>query len=161
MDKFRLERFAEADIAQLMSWFPDAASADRWSGPFLRFPFTDATFREDLRFDQVDSWALRDEADNFLGFGQIYERHGRNHLGRIAVNPGRRGSGLGHRLLAELMRKAADHPGRNEYGLYVYPDNVAAMRCYRAAGFFEAEDPDRYREKRGLNYLYMVASAAN
>ena len=161
MAGFRLEPFAEAHMAELMGWFPDAASVDQWSGPFLRFPFTEATFREDLRLDQVDSWALLDEADRLTGFGQVYERFGRNHLARIAVNPDRRGQGVGHRLLAALMAKGAMHPGCEEFGLYVYPHNEAAMRCYRAAGFIEATDPESYREKRGLIYLYMVASAAN
>ena len=143
-----------------MIWFPDAAAADRWSGPFLRFPFTEASFLEDLRLDQVDSWALVDEQNDLIGFGQVYERYGRNHLGRIAVHPGRRGQGLGHQLLSELLRKGAEHPGHAEFGLYVYPENEAALRCYRAAGFIEAADPGRNRETRGLSYRYMVAACA-
>ncbi len=148
-------------MAELMGWFPDAASADLWSGPFLRFPFTAATFREDLRLDQVDSWALLDDAGQLVGFGQVYERYGRNHLGRIAVHPDRRSQGIGHRLLAELMRKGALRPGCDEFGLYVYPDNDAALRCYRAAGFVEAPDPGRTDATRGLNYRYMVVAGSD
>ena len=158
MNEIALRKFDDDDVPELMRWIPDAEAADRWSGPFLRFPFTSESFREDLRLDQVDSWALVDRGDDLIGFGQVYERYGRNHLGRLVVHPDRRGGGFGHRLVAELMRKGAEHPGLAEYGLYVYPDNEAARRCYRAAGFVDAEDPGRRDETRGLDYRYMVAA---
>ena len=158
MNEVTLRKIDDDDIPELMRWIPDAKAADTWSGPFLRFPFTAETFREDLRLDQVDSWALVDRGDNLVGFGQVYERYGRNHLGRLAVHPDRRGGGLGHQLVAELMQRGAEHPGLPEYGLYVYPDNEAALRCYRAAGFVVADDPGRDSETRGLDYCYMIAA---
>lgn len=158
MNEITLRQLGDNDIPELMRWIPDAEAADRWSGPFLRFPFTSESFREDLRLDQVDSWALVDRTGDLIGFGQVYERYGRNHLGRLAVHPDCRGSGLGHRLVAGLMRKGAEHPGLPEFGLYVYSDNEAALRCYRAAGFVDAEDPGRRNETRGLNYIYMIAN---
>ena len=158
MGALRLRRFIDTDVDSLMGWFPDAAAVDRWSGPFFRFPFTPDSFREDLRLGAVDSWALVDEADGLIGFGQVYERNGRNHLGRIAVHPERRGCGIGHQLLAELMRAGAMNPGHDEFGLYVYPDNAAALHCYRSAGFVDAPDPDEHNATRGLNYQYMVAN---
>lgn len=158
MNEATLRKLDDDDIPELMRWIPDAEAADRWSGPFLRFPFTSETFREDLRLDKVDSWALVNRAGDLVGFGQVHERYGRNHLGRLAVHPDRRGSGLGHLLVAELMQRGAEHPGHAEFGLYVYPDNAAALRCYRAAGFVAAEDPGRGGETRGLDYCYMIAS---
>lgn len=54
-------------------------------------------------------------------------------LARLIVDPGERGQGLGRRLVIALADLAQSrHP---RVLLRVHPDNVAARRCYAAAGF--------------------------
>jgi len=54
-------------------------------------------------------------------------------LARLIVDPGGRGQGLGQYLANELARLARlRHP---RVILRVHPRNIAALRCYAAAGF--------------------------
>ena len=54
-------------------------------------------------------------------------------LARLIVDPGERGQGLGQRLVTELAGLARSRYSR--VFLRVHPDNIAAQRCYAAAGF--------------------------
>ena len=144
MQSGRLETATDADFDQLMAWFPTAESLSVWSGPNFRFPFTGETFREDCRWPGMETRVLRDD-DELLAFGQFYERHGRINLARLAVNPERRGEGLGSRLVAALMEESREIVSGDEYSLYVLRDNTPALCCYRTQGFrideYPAGDP--------------------
>ena len=65
----------DADIDTVMTWFPDAESVLIWGGPEFRYPFTAETFREDCRFDRMESYSLRSSAGELAAFGQSYERY--------------------------------------------------------------------------------------
>src|SRR5688572_24995217 len=95
--------FELARLKELMAWFPDARTLRTWGGPDFRFPFTPASFREDAKLDDIDSFSLVCGDDGGLAaFGQCYLRIGRCHFGRVAVAPARRGRGLGTRLFHEM-----------------------------------------------------------
>ena len=130
-----LELAADSDIDEIMAWFPDAASVDIWSGPDFRFPFSAETFREDLRLDQMASWALRAPGGEFAAFGQSYERTGRGHLARLVVNPAMRGRGAGKRLIQHMIGALEALHAYDEYSLFVYRHNEPAYRCYLSLGF--------------------------
>lgn len=144
----------DADLGRLEGWFESALAARRWGGPAIRYPFAPGRLREDIRFADIDSFALRNRSADLLAFGQVYERHGRIHLARLVVDPARRGSGLGHRLLAEMLRAGRERYLLTEYSLYVYADNAAAMALYHGAGFREAAAP--VGDARLADCLYLV-----
>ena len=62
-------------------------------------------------------------------------------LARLIVEPMMRGRGVGRRLVAALVEKAA-LTGLSGVILRVDPGNAAAVRCYRACGF---RDLDAHR----------------
>ena len=111
-----------------------------------------------MRWQEVSSWSLVDEPGDMVGFGQFYQRYGRMHLARLAVSPERRGQGVGRALVDAIMRVAAEDLGLDDYGLYVYTDNDAAIRCYRAAGFRQARLPEG--EVLGGRAIYMTRRRA-
>jgi hypothetical protein len=110
---------SDGDIDKVMTWLPDAASVKIWGGPNFRFPFTQATFREDCRLDMMDSFSLRNANGELAAFGQAYERDGRGHLARLISNP--------------------DY---EEYSLFVYRDNIPAYQCYLSLGFVVQNYPE-------------------
>jgi len=151
----RLQPFEVNQLAELMSWFPDRHSCQTWGGPQFRFPFTEATFREDAMLDSLPTHALV-EAGALVGFGQYYQRVGRCHLARLAVALALRGRGLGCRLVQELCRKGKAELGVESFSLFVLPDNDRALRLYQRLGFLAVRYPEPAPEFEGC--IYMVAS---
>ncbi len=123
-----------------MTWFDGEASIKAWGGPSFRYPYSEASFLDDMCWGTLDSFSLLTEHDELAGFGQLYLRDGKGHLARLAVAPSRRGKGLGRMLVRQLMRHAADQFDCEQFSLFVLDDNVAALNCYRSLGFRFAVD---------------------
>jgi ribosomal protein S18 acetylase RimI-like enzyme len=141
-DTWTLAPAGSDEFDEIMAWFPDGRSLDLWGGPAFRYPFTRESFLEDLRIDAADSYGLRD-ADNRLGaFGQCYERYGRGHLARLVTNPALRRQGVGRRLIEMIIATLEVQRDFDEYSLFVYRHNEAAVRCYRSLGFAVTDYPE-------------------
>lgn len=152
----KLQSFDGRQLPELMSWFPDLRSCRTWGGPDFRFPFTEASFREDAKLDSLRSWALLDEVGALAGFGQFYLRAGRCHLGRLAIAPALRGRGLGSTLVHELGQRGKSELGVDSFSLFVLPGNERALRLYQRLGFSAAQYPEPLPAFEGC--IYMVAS---
>lgn len=139
-----------------MRWFPDRVSCHTWGGVEFRFPFTESTFREDAKLGNLPSWALVGDDGALAGFGQVYLRVGRCHLGRLAIAPGSRGHGLGATLVCELCRRGRAALGVSTYSLFVVPENERALRLYRRLGFSPVPYPEPMPAL--AKYIYMVTS---
>ena len=96
-DGWTLQEAARPDIQSLMHWFPTHDDVNIWGGPTFRYPFTTATFLEDIHWGKMASFSLRDDSGALRGFGQVYDRDGRIHLARLVVEPQLRGRGVGRR----------------------------------------------------------------
>ena len=112
LDRWTLQEATAADIDVLMAWFPQQEDVLIWGGPSFRYPFTRETFFEDIYWGRMASFVLRDPAEEFAAFGQVFERLGRIHLARLVVHPALRARGVGKRLLRMLMI-ASRPPGRS------------------------------------------------
>lgn len=132
----------EADLDELMRWFADAESVNRWGGPRIRYPFTRETFREDCRVDEIATYCVRNPAGVMAAFGQIYDRYDRGHLARLVTHPEMRRQGIGQRLIRMIMAAARREWGYEQSSLFVYRDNEAAYRCYLKLGFVVQDYPD-------------------
>jgi [ribosomal protein S18]-alanine N-acetyltransferase len=96
---------------------------------------------------QINAWAREDGVQPFglyrggrlVAYGELWvdDREAEVELARLIVDPGERGQGLGRRLAAGLAGLARSRYPR--VFLRVHPDNVAAQRCYAAAGFQPVE----------------------
>lgn len=132
----------EADIDELMGWFPDAAAVKRWSGPRFRYPYTPETFRTDCRIGKIESFCLKSPAGVMAGFGQAYDRYDRAHLARLISHPKMRRQGIGERLIHMITRAVQLRSGYEQSSLFVYRDNEPAYRCYLKMGFVVQDYPD-------------------
>jgi ribosomal protein S18 acetylase RimI-like enzyme len=141
VDGLILSEPADPDIDELMTWFNASDAVDRWAGPSFRFPFDRASFIEDCRLGDMASRVLKRDT-TLLAFGQFYLRYGRINLARLVVSPAHRGQGYGRALLRALFADARRYIDAEEFSLFVYRDNPAALGCYRSAGFVVTDYPD-------------------
>ena len=139
---WQLVEATDRDLDELMSWFGSAGDVDRWGGPRFRYPFSRRSFRRDCRWGRMPSFRLNSPTGRFAAFGQMYERYGRINLARLVVHPDLRGSGVGKRLLAALMEIGPTLFTADEFSLFSYRDNAAAVGCYRSMGFVIRDYPE-------------------
>jgi ribosomal protein S18 acetylase RimI-like enzyme len=152
----RLRQFEDSWLPELMSWFPDRESCQVWGGPEFRFPFAEASFREDAKLDSLPSWALVGNDRTLAGFGQCYLRAGRCHVGRLAIAPPFRGQGFGSTLVQELCSWGRTEFGVESCSLFVMPSNVQAKRLYERLGFAQVPYPEPVPELQEI--IYMVSA---
>lgn len=72
-----------------------------------------------------------------VGYGELNVLNGAARtywLGHLIVAPAQRDRGYGLQLTRLLLRQAFSRHGAREVSLVVFPENRAAIRCYRAAG---------------------------
>jgi ribosomal protein S18 acetylase RimI-like enzyme len=97
--------------------------------------------------EQISAWAHEDGVlafglyrdERLVAYGELWvdDAEAEVELARLIVDPGERGQGLGRRLVTGLAGLARSRYPR--VFLRVHPDNIAAQRCYAAAGFEPVE----------------------
>ena len=137
-----LSSLVDAEVDDVMTWFPDAESVNIWGGPNFRYPFTGETFREDCRLDLMQSWVLRNAEGQLAAFGQAYDRHGRGHLARLVSSPHLRRQGAGRKLIEMIVALLESTQAYDEYSLFVFRDNTPAYQCYLSLGFVVQDYPE-------------------
>jgi ribosomal protein S18 acetylase RimI-like enzyme len=151
----KLEAVQHSHLPELMRWFPDRRSCAMWGGPEFGFPFTDESFRADLRL-HLPSYSVVGDNGELLGFGQYYVRVGRCHLARLAISPAHRGRALGEFLIRELCRIGCRELNAKDCSLFVMDSNAPALKLYRRLGFVDAQYPGNMPSLAGV--IYMVVS---
>lgn len=139
-----------------MTWFRNVTDLQTWGGPEFRFPFTEATFREDAKLKSLPTWALIGDDGAFAAFGQCYLRVGRCHFGRLSVSPTLRGRGYGTTFIRELARWGTAEFGVDSLSLFVVASNPRAIALYRRLGFSEMPYPEPSSATE--TFIYMVAT---
>ena len=115
---------------------------------------------------QIEAWADEDGVQPFglyrdgqlVGYGELWvdDDEAEVELARLIVDPGERGQGLGQYLAAELAGRA-----RSVYPLVflrVHPANLAAQRCYAAAGLqpVTPEQAAEWNAGQPVRYLWFT-----
>jgi len=150
---WQIAEASDSDLDELMSWFHDAAEVDIWGGPRFRFPCTKATFRKDCHWGRMPGFRLDSPAGEFSAFGQMYQRYGRINFARLIVNPRMRGQGVGKRLVGLLIETGPTLFPADEFSLFAYRHNEAALGCYRSMGFVVRDYPEGARMADQCYYL--------
>ncbi len=79
-----------------------------------------------------------DDRSTPIGYGELNPMlRDRDHLwlGHAIVSPDERGRGIGTAFVTGLARLAFDRLGAQRISLIVFPENAAAIECYRRVGF--------------------------
>jgi len=132
---------------------------------FLLAPST----RAPLTAAKVARWTARrgrpylmfeGDDDQPIAYGELNPMVGETGhlwLGHLLVDPDRRRRGVGRRLTRLLVNRAFSIPGTVGLTLVVFPENVAAIRCYERSGFrLAGEQRQRFdgMRRRMLRYQY-------
>jgi RimJ/RimL family protein N-acetyltransferase len=137
----KLRPLEPADCATVRSWIPSADALWQWSGPWdFTWPLGIEQLRRDLEstHDRRRVLAAVNEPDGAL-VGHvmltIQPHHGLGLIGRVLIDPRRRGGALGTALMREVVRLGFDEVGLHRLQLAVYDFNAAAIACYQRVGF--------------------------
>ena len=73
-------------------------------------------------------------------------------IGHCILRPDARGQGLGHNIVQMLIYDAFVNRKAPAVSLVVFPENIPAVRCYRANGFVHVREQIRYLPSTGRSY---------
>lgn len=159
----RLRALALEDCETLLSWISSADALFQWSGPWdFRWPLDRLQLRRDLERagDHRRVLAAVDAEDELVGHAMltVQREHRLGVIGRVLIDPARRGEGLGTALLHEIVRVGFDGLGLHRLQLGVYDFNLGAIACYERAGFvIEGRLRDSTRGSAGYWSGYVMA----
>ena len=135
--------FTEYDIDRLIGWIGSPEMHLQWTASVLEYPLTreqmtrlmrESAERGDrLLFRAVDP--ATGETVGHLELGAIDRRNRSLRVGRVMVDPARRGRGIGGRLMRAALETAFGQMGMHRVELIVFDFNHAAIACYERAGF--------------------------
>ncbi|WP_159074162.1 GNAT family N-acetyltransferase [Streptomyces dioscori] len=140
----------------MASWPTTPTEALMWCGR-EEFPVTEGTVAAWQRDPDVRAYVLV-ETEQPLAYGELWldAEEDEVELARIIVAPGVRGRGLGRSLVRGLLAEARP-AGLSEVCMRVHPQNTAALRCYRGAGFepVDAESAASWNTGQPVEYTWL------
>ncbi len=77
-------------------------------------------------------------------------------LGHCLIRPRWRGTGLGREMVQLLLEQAFVHRAAESVSLVVFPDNVCAIRCYRASGFLQVGEQVKFFPTTNRRHCMLV-----
>lgn len=162
MSPIRLIPFSSPDIDRLLGWIQSPEELMLWTASSFGFPLTrehidghlrDSAERGDRRIFKVVEEGSGD-AVGHIELGAIDPRNRSLRIGRVLVDPARRGQGLGIAMMRAALDMAFRELGMHRVELGVFDVNPAAIACYERVGFrrdgvrrdsfLAAEEPAKY-----------------
>lgn len=110
----------------------------RWLAPSTAWPLTVEKLRAWHRDGGMAYGLHAPPSGTPIGYGELNPMElqpGHFWLGHVIVDPTWQGRGLGRCFTTALARLAFDHHRATRLILVVFPDNLAAIRCYHRVGF--------------------------
>lgn len=135
----RLRPFESRDAERIVTWVCDAREA-YWLAPRTAPPLSAAAVRDWSGPGRHQRMLVDPARPEPLGYGEVnlLNKWRREYwLGHLIIAPQLRGQGLGRRLASLLLQEAFERHGARRVSLVVFPENRAAVGCYRAVGMRE------------------------
>lgn len=149
--------FLECYAAAIVEWPLNVSEARFWGGQGVSFPVLPERIFRWHRDESV--YPFVGEVNNELvAYGELWvdEDEREIELARIIVNPNCRNQGLGKKIVAALVERAATF-GLDDVFIRVMPDNVRAIRCYLASGFERVAESDEasFNDGQPCQYVWL------
>lgn len=130
------------DLPTVTGWIPDADALYLFTGPRLKWPLTVEQLIEMELLDGFSAWIAVDEDSVAVGHFDLTLDHRTARVGRVVIDPQKRGRGLAHALIHLAIERARELDA-NDLELNVVASNVPATRTYERAGFKRHPTPPR------------------
>ena len=126
----------QSDAASVVAWFASREEAILWAGNDLPAQVDAFWFAGEIAAPEQKYRVLAGSDDEIVAiYGlRFFAAERRAHLRRVAVNPLRRGLGIGRLLMTDAIAVARDGEAKG-MSLNVYGSNTVAIRLYEAMGF--------------------------
>jgi RimJ/RimL family protein N-acetyltransferase len=146
MPSIRLVPFTSADIDRLLGWIRSPEELMLWTASSFGFPLTrehieghlrDSAARKDQPIRRIFK-AVEEGSGDIVGhieLGAIDPRNRSARIGRVLVDPERRGQGFGAAMMRAVVDRAFRELGAHRVELGVFDVNPAAIACYEGVGF--------------------------
>lgn len=155
VDVMKLRPYKPQDAATIVSWIKDERALRLWSSNrYGAYPVT----AEDMNYKYMECNGDCEEPDNFYPLTAVCNGEIVGHLilrytdatkkslriGFVIVDDSKRGCGYGKRMIQMAIRYAFEMLQAEKVTLGVFENNPSAYYCYKAAGFEEIEQENRY-----------------
>ena len=135
---------------------PQVLAIERESFPL---PFSENLFHMELGLN-IAHMLVAVEADTVYGYVDFWHVDNEMHIINIAVEPKRRGQGIGALLMDSVMGYAQEHAVDHIY-LDVRESNYRAIALYRRYGFEQVDIRKGYYQDNQEDALVMVRAFIN
>lgn len=144
-DSLFLRYFGEQDFEYLKQWSISPEYLKQWAGPSLSYPLDDRQLSDYIaganhpaKSDKLIYCAVLGaggQVAGHLSLSAIDRVNGSARIGRVVVDPGLQGRGIGLRMIQEVVRIGFEGLGLHRISLGAFSFNTAALKCYETAGF--------------------------
>jgi len=154
--------FDKDHVEDIACWPQNEIEARSWAGQSVSFPVLP---------EQICCWhcdasvfpMVGEVNDELVAYGELWidEDEGEIELARIIVKPNFRNQGVGKKIVAALVERAATF-GLDDVFIRVMPDNVRAIRCYLASGFERISESDEafFNDGQPCQYVWLKYMAS-
>ena len=148
----RLRPYRKCDAASIISWCKTQRAARQWSAGALcdfGWPLAPAHLNQyyQRQEENPNTWQMTavDEAGRAAGHFTMRFKPEDNsvHLGFVILDDAIRGQGYGREMTELAVRYAFDILKTDAVTLFVFLNNLPALRCYEAAGFLRDIQGDK------------------
>lgn len=133
-----LKKYTTDQFLTLHSWVENADMLFRFAGTAWKYPLTELQITDyQLQHPERQFYMAYLDDTNPFAFGEIIVNDiNTPRLGRLLVGgESSRGKGLGGKLIELLIQECMQQLAPKVIYLYVFENNLPAIRCYEKAGF--------------------------
>jgi RimJ/RimL family protein N-acetyltransferase len=152
-----LAPFDRAMAETVATWTRDAQELF-WLAPKTPPPLTPAKVLDWPGIDGRPLLLYREGSNEPLGYLELNPMPGEKYhlwMGHCVLRPESRGQGLGRLMIDLMLDEAFTQRGATRVSLVVFPDNTAAVQCYRACGFLDKTEQIRYFHTTGRQHTML------
>lgn len=153
-EPFTLVSFDREAASLVASWVHDAHELF-WLAPKTPAPLTAQKVIDWPGPDGSAVLLYRDGAPEPIGYAELNPMPGQVYqlwIGHCVIRPELRTQGIGRHFVEMLLRDAFVNRYAISVSLVVFPDNVTAVRCYRASGFLHIREQTKYMATTGRRH---------